>query len=178
MEATFLSSVVRETLETSLNKHAQASQLLAMKTSSLGVWLRQIRSQLWNKQVISVLHALAKAWASKILKIHKTTACRSAGGVGMVWLWSYSSQAAWGAYCCCNATVKEYLSFTSVGSRTAIKSWRAKTVWWLLSQPHSAISPRKSGFFSSISTRYPQHRARSSCYSGLQGDDTHFLVAL
>ena len=37
MEATFLSSVVRETLETSLNKHAQASQLLAMKTSSLGV---------------------------------------------------------------------------------------------------------------------------------------------
>lgn len=45
-EVTFLSSVVRGMLETSLNKHAQASQLLAMGGSSLGVRLRQIRLQL------------------------------------------------------------------------------------------------------------------------------------
>lgn len=46
----------------------------------------------------------------------------------------------------CKATATECSSFTSVWSRPVTKSWRAKDVRWLLSQPPSAISPRKSGF--------------------------------
>lgn len=54
MEITFLSSAVRGTLETSLHKHAQASHLLAVKTSSHCVQWQQMRPQLQNKQVTSV----------------------------------------------------------------------------------------------------------------------------
>lgn len=45
----------------------------------------------------------------------------------------------------CNDAAEEHLSCTSVGSRTVTMSWRAEKVWWLLSQPHSAISCRKKG---------------------------------
>lgn len=72
MEVTFLSSVVREALETSLNRHAQAYHLLAMKTAAL-------------KQAGDFcVHALAKAWARKILKSCDTTASRSADRVRIV----------------------------------------------------------------------------------------------
>lgn len=45
----------------------------------------------------------------------------------------------------CKDAAEEHLSCTSVGSRTATVSRRAKEVWWLLSRSHPAISCRKKG---------------------------------
>lgn len=124
-------------------------------------------------------HALAKAWASKILKSHETPASRSAGRVSIVRLWYSSSQAVRGTYCCLKcSTAKEYFSFTSVKSSTVTKTWTAKKGWYLLSASFCNITQKK--WVSSPVWAHTTHKMRPdpAVNSGLQGDDTHFLVAL
>lgn len=76
----------------------------------------------------------------------------------------------------CKDAAEEHLSCTSGGSRAVLWARGQRRGDGFFPSLILLSQAEKRGFFSS--THYPQHWDRSSCYSGLQGDDTHFLVAL
>lgn len=163
-----LSSALRGTLQTSLNKHAQASHLLATKTSSLGVWLGQISSQRWIKRVIFVgKQDLEGSWDRGVQVCWQ-------GGDSLAPIW-FSPNASWGASCCLKSGCWGVLELHKCGKEGCT---------WELEGKEGVMAPLPASLCNLPQEKWVSSPAwalttpNTGPDSGLRGDDTHFLAAL